>query len=52
MGNILYLVAVMLVIIWLIGFVGLAAAGMIHILPVIALLFVLVNIIAGSRRKI
>ncbi|MEP6846092.1 MAG: lmo0937 family membrane protein, partial [Panacibacter sp.] len=31
MGNILYVIAVILVIIWAIGFFGYAAGGLIHI---------------------
>ena len=50
MGNILYFIAVILVIGWLIGFFGYAAGGLIHILLVIAIIAVLVNVIGGSRR--
>ena len=32
MGNILYTVAVILVIAWLVGFVGFHAGGLIHVL--------------------
>ena len=37
MGNLLYIIAVVLVVIWAIGFFGYAAGGIIHILLVIAL---------------
>ena len=50
MGNILYFIAVVLVIAWLIGFLGYAAGGLIHILLVLAVIAVLVNVIGGSRR--
>jgi len=49
MGNLLYIIAVILVIAWLIGFVGYSAGGIIHILLVIAVISVLLNIISGRR---
>ena len=48
MGNILYLIAVILVIAWAIGFVGYHAGGLIHILLVIAIIAVLLRIIRGA----
>ncbi|HEX5167877.1 MAG TPA: lmo0937 family membrane protein [Cyclobacteriaceae bacterium] len=45
MGNILYIVAVILVIAWAIGFLGYNAGGLIHILLVLALISVLFRII-------
>ncbi|HLT81996.1 MAG TPA: lmo0937 family membrane protein [Cyclobacteriaceae bacterium] len=47
MGSILYIVAVVLVIAWLIGFLGYSAGGLIHILLVLAVISVLVSIIRG-----
>ncbi|HEY8511356.1 MAG TPA: lmo0937 family membrane protein [Cyclobacteriaceae bacterium] len=47
MGSILYIVAVVLVIAWLIGFLGYSAGGMIHILLVLAIISVLVSVIRG-----
>jgi len=52
MGNILYVIAVVLVIAWLIGFLGYAAGGLIHVLLVLAIIAVLVNVIGGSRNRI
>jgi hypothetical protein len=49
MGNILYIIAVILVIGWLIGFVGYNAGGLIHILLVIAIIAVLIRIISGRK---
>jgi len=49
MGNLLYLIAVILIVGWLIGFIGYGAGGIIHILLVIAVIAVLVNIIQGRR---
>jgi hypothetical protein len=49
MGNLLYVVAVILVIAWLIGLVGFHAGGIIHVLLVIAVIAVLFRIIQGRR---
>jgi len=49
MGNLLYIIAVFLVIGWLIGFVGYGTGGIIHILLVIAIIAVLIRIIQGRR---
>lgn len=45
MGNLLYLVAVVLVIAWAIGFLGYHAGGLIHILLIIAVIALLLKII-------
>jgi hypothetical protein len=49
MGNLLYVVAVVLLIAWVIGFVALNAGGIIHILLVIAIIAVLLRVIQGKR---
>ena len=49
MESILYILAVLLVIGWLIGFIGYGAGGIIHILLVIAIIVVLLNIIRGRK---
>jgi len=49
MGNILYIVAVVLVILWAIGFLGYNAGGIVHILLVIAAIAVLFRLIKGER---
>jgi hypothetical protein len=49
MGNLLYLVAVILVIGWAVGFIGFHAGGLIHILLVIALIAVILRIISGRN---
>jgi hypothetical protein len=49
MGNLLYIIVVILVIGWLIGFVGYNAGGLIHILLVIAIIVVLIRIIQGRK---
>ncbi|MBL0357209.1 MAG: lmo0937 family membrane protein [Chitinophagaceae bacterium] len=45
MGNLLYLVAVILIIAWAIGFLGYHAGGLIHILLVIAVIAILLKVI-------
>ena len=50
MGNLLYIVAVILIVLWLIGFVGYSfGGGLIHILLVIAIIAILVRVIQGRR---
>ena len=49
MRSILYIIAVLLVIGWAIGFIGYQAGGIIHILLVIAVIVVILNIIQGRR---
>ena len=49
MGNILYTIAVVLIIIWGIGFLGYHAGGIIHILLVIALIAVILRVIQGRK---
>jgi len=48
MGNLLYVIAVILVIAWAIGFLGYHAGGLIHILLVIAIVAVLLKVIRGA----
>ena len=49
MGNLLYIVAVILIISWAIGFIGYGAGGFIHILLVIAVISILLRVIRGER---
>jgi len=49
MGNLLYAIAVILVIIWAIGFLGYNTGGIIHILLVIALISILLKVIQGRK---
>jgi hypothetical protein len=47
----LYTIAVILLVLWLLGLVtGATIGGFIHILLVIAIVMVLVNLISGRRR--
>ena len=49
MGNLLYVVAVVLLIAWAIGFVGFHAGGIIHVLLVIAIIAVILRVIQGKK---
>ncbi len=49
MGNLLYLIAVVLIIFWLVGFFAYSAGGIIHILLVIAAISILLRIIQGKK---
>lgn len=49
MGNLLYIVAVILIIGWAVGFFAYSAGGIIHILLVIALIAILFRLIKGGK---
>jgi hypothetical protein len=49
MGNLLYIVAVVLIIAWAIGFLGYSAGGLIHVLLVIAIIAIVLRLIQGKR---
>lgn len=49
MGSLLYVVAVILIIAWAIGFIGYGAGALIHILLVIAIIAILMRVISGRR---
>jgi hypothetical protein len=49
MGNLLYIIAVVLVIFWAIGFLGFHAGGIIHLLLVIAVVAILLRVIRGGK---
>ena len=49
MGNLLYIIAVVLVLFWAIGFFAYTAGGIIHILLVLAIIAVLIRVIQGNK---
>jgi len=49
MGNLLYAIAVILIIIWAIGFLAFSAGSIIHALLVIAIIVILVRVIQGLK---
>jgi len=49
LANILWLVVVVLVVLWLLGFLLNIGGGLIHILIVIAVIVLLYNLLVGRR---
>ncbi len=49
MGNLLYAIAVILIILWLLGFVVYSAGAIIHVLLVFAVIAILVRLIRGDK---
>jgi hypothetical protein len=49
MGSLLYIIAVILIIGWAVGFFAYSAGGIIHILLVIAIIAILFQVIRGRR---
>nr|WP_321413704.1 lmo0937 family membrane protein [uncultured Allomuricauda sp.] len=49
MGNLLYTVAVILIIAWAIGFLGYNAGRIIHVLLVIAIIAIIMRIVQGKK---
>lgn len=47
MGNLLYIIAVILIIAWAIGFLGYSMGGLIHVLLVIAIIAIILRLIQG-----
>ena len=50
MGNLLYVIFILLVIGWALGFFAFHAGGIIHALLIIAVIVILVRIIQGNRN--
>ena len=49
MGNLLYVIVVVLIIGWAIGFLGFHAGGLIHLLLGIALVVLIIKLIDGRK---
>jgi hypothetical protein len=49
LANILWLVLVVLVVLWLLGFVMNIGGGLIHILIVVAVIILVYNLLVGRR---
>lgn len=47
MGNFLYYLAVVLIIIWAIGFIGYSAGYLIHVLLLIAIVAIILRLVRG-----
>lgn len=50
MNNLLYIIAVILIIAWAVGYFGYSTGGIIHVLLVIAVIAVLLRLIRGGNR--
>ncbi len=49
MGSLLYVIAIILIIAWAVGFIGYSAGALIHVLLVIAIIAILLRIIQGRK---
>lgn len=49
MGNLLYFIAIVLLILWAVGYVAFNVGGLIHLLLIIAIIAVLFRIIQGRK---
>lgn len=49
MGNVLYILAMIMIIAWLVGFFAFNAGGLIHILLVIAVIVIIIRVIQGRK---
>jgi len=49
MSNLLYLIAVILIIAWAVGFFAYNTGGIIHILLIIAVIAIILRVIQGRR---
>lgn len=49
MNNLLYIIAVILIIGWAIGFFAYSAGSVIHLLLILALIAILLRVIRGSK---
>jgi hypothetical protein len=50
MGNILYIIAVIMIIFWAIGFFAYSLGAIIHLLLLLALISFLVSVFSGNKR--
>jgi hypothetical protein len=51
LGSVLWTVIVVLVILWLLGFIFQIGGGLIHILLVVALIVLIYNLLVGARAR-
>ena len=49
MGNLLYFIAIILLVGWAVGFFAYSAGGIIYILLIIAIIAVIIRVIQGRR---
>ncbi|MDA3943051.1 MAG: lmo0937 family membrane protein [Bacteroidetes bacterium] len=51
MGNLLYIIAAILIIIWAIGYVGYSTGGLFHIILVVAVVAIVSKFFLNRRRS-
>lgn len=51
MGNLLYIIAAILIIGWAIGFIGFSTGGFIHVLLVVGVVAIIAKLFITRRRK-
>lgn len=49
MNNLLYYIAIILVIAWLVGFIGFGAGAIVHALIVIAVILIIFKLLSGNK---
>ena len=52
MNNLLYVIAIILIISWAVGFFAYGTGGLLHILLVIAVIVIILNLMKRRRRSI
>ncbi|HEX4877197.1 MAG TPA: lmo0937 family membrane protein [Chitinophagaceae bacterium] len=52
MGNLLYIVAVVLLLLWVLGYFAFSAGSLIHVLLVLALVAVIIRVASGRKNTI
>jgi hypothetical protein len=52
LGSILWTVVVVLVVLWLLGFILHIGGGLIHLLLIVALIVLLYNLFVGRRARV
>jgi uncharacterized membrane protein len=51
MGNLLYTIAVILLLIWAVGYIGYRQGGIIHLLLLVAVVAVIIRLIPWNRNN-
>lgn len=52
LGSILWAIVVVLVVLWLLGFILHVGGGLIHLLLIVALIVLLYNLFVGRRARV
>lgn len=50
MSNLLYTIAVILLIVWVIGYMGYHQGGLLHLLLVVGLVAIILQVVRGRRK--